>query len=124
MNFRECRMVTLYEIMNYACGGTISMEKAFLMLGGIRNGIYYFKLDNIQVIGTGGAISGNNLDSITVSTDFLLKSGQGLTVMSFSGGGSYYEYTFVNTDLNCIGASSATSNINCIRHIVGIKGTT
>ena len=48
-------MVTLYEIMNYACSGTISMEKAFLMLGGIRNGIYYFKLDNIQVIGTGGA---------------------------------------------------------------------
>lgn len=55
LNFRECRMVTLYEIMNYACSGTISMEKAFLMLGGIRNGIYYFKLDNIQVIGTGGA---------------------------------------------------------------------
>lgn len=48
-------MVTLYYLMNYVCDGNVSMEKSFLMLGGIRNGIYYFNLGNYKVIGTGGA---------------------------------------------------------------------
>ena len=54
MNFRECRMVSLHGLMDYACDGKLSMEDTFLMLGGIRNSIYYFHVRGMEMIGTGG----------------------------------------------------------------------
>lgn len=54
MYFRECRMVSLYKIMNEACGGKLDIRDAFLMMGGMRNSIYYFEMNECKYIGTGG----------------------------------------------------------------------
>lgn len=54
MNFRECRIVSLHKLIDYSCGGGISVEDSFLMLGGIRNSIYYFHSHGVDMIGTSG----------------------------------------------------------------------
>ena len=54
MNLRECRMVSLHRLMDYACDGKLTIQDIFLMLGGIRNSIYYFHVRGMEMIGTGG----------------------------------------------------------------------
>lgn len=47
-------MVSLHRLMSEACDGELDMREAFLMMGGIRNSIYYFEMNKNKYIGTGG----------------------------------------------------------------------
>lgn len=46
-------MVTLHQLINYTVN-EVDLEKTFLLLGGIKNAVYYFKINSMQIIGMGG----------------------------------------------------------------------
>lgn len=48
MNYRECRLTSLYEIMKYN-QPDLTLKKAFLALGGMRNALYLFKCHGVEI---------------------------------------------------------------------------
>lgn len=53
MNFRECRLRAMYDIFKIL-DENISIEKTFLLLGGMRNAVYCFKGRGVKILGLSG----------------------------------------------------------------------
>lgn len=76
MNYRECRQKSIQQILK-VLDQDITMQKTFLLLGGIRNGMYYFNYNNIKLIGLSGCAEINcpgifeilNIDFKTIPAD-------------------------------------------------------
>ncbi len=53
VNYRECRIVTLYEIFKLS-EREIDLQKVFLILGGIKNYLYVMKKNSLNIFFPGG----------------------------------------------------------------------
>lgn len=53
MNFRECRQNSIYRILKIL-DNDLTIQKTFMLLGGIRNGMYFLNYHGINLIGLSG----------------------------------------------------------------------
>lgn len=76
MNFRECRLRAIHDIFKIL-DESISIEKTFLLLGGMKNAVYYFNGRGIKILGLSGCGEINSpgvFDLFEISYDKIISS--------------------------------------------------